>query len=117
MVCVKCSAAADLAEAAQPLDLSDTVWVLPITRGPSGAEYATPRTVGSVIDGALDRLHGECPGGTWCDCQHKRQNRPTTLITTASGRTMCTCLDPELPQRPHLCDIVRDRAQRAQASR
>jgi hypothetical protein len=24
-----------------------------------------------ICEACRDRRHGDCPGGTWCDCQHK----------------------------------------------
>jgi hypothetical protein len=89
MVCVKCSAAADLAEAAHTPEIN-----------PRGTIHG--HTIGTIIGLAVGRLHSECRGGTWCGCQHRTQ----------TFTRMCTCLDPELPHRPHLCDTVRDRMQR-----
>jgi hypothetical protein len=46
-----------------------------------------------ICEACRERLHGECRGGTWCDCQHK----PPTAETaeTAERRPVETDDGPE----------------------
>ncbi|WP_278247234.1 hypothetical protein [Thermostaphylospora chromogena] len=30
-----------------------------------------------ICENCKDRRHEECPGGSWCDCQHQVEDRPS----------------------------------------
>jgi hypothetical protein len=48
-----------------------------------------------ICDACRERLHGECRGGTWCDCQHKPPAGETA--ETAEGRPVETDEDGPEP--------------------
>ncbi|MEV4563696.1 hypothetical protein AB0K12_07990 [Nonomuraea sp. NPDC049419] len=35
-----------------------------------------------ICDSCKDKRHGDCRGGSWCDCQHRVMSRPSDQDAT-----------------------------------
>ncbi|MEV4468299.1 MULTISPECIES: hypothetical protein [Nonomuraea] len=38
-----------------------------------------------ICDSCKDKRHGDCRGGSWCDCQHRVTSRPDQDATEDLG--------------------------------
>lgn len=59
MICKSCGEAGDLLVKLRSWPKPETI------------KEATEAIMSNMITERVEVLHGACPGGTWCDCQHK----------------------------------------------